>query len=120
MRIKEVGTEAELLTIERPCACGVGPCKCCCYQSAKFRSGGVSLGSIEEDCYYCVYSFQVKDGNGQPLAGAAFVRTFAPKAIPAHATVVAKSPFGCLTLIKSRPTARMSCTCPRLSSYQSH
>jgi hypothetical protein len=67
MRIKEVGTEAELLTIERPCACGVGPCKCGCYQSAKFRSGGVSLGSIEEDCYYCVYSFQIKDGNDKPV-----------------------------------------------------
>jgi hypothetical protein len=62
-----VGTEAELLTIERPIACVVGPCKCCCYQSAKFSSGGVPLGSIEEECFFCVPSFKINDGNGKPV-----------------------------------------------------
>src|SRR3569623_2318961 len=30
MQVKELNTNAELLSIERPCACPVGTCKCCC------------------------------------------------------------------------------------------
>lgn len=61
MTVKENNTEAELLTVERPFRCAAGGCKCCCYQEATFSSGGQLLGSIKEDCWYCVPSFDVKD-----------------------------------------------------------
>lgn len=67
MRINEVGTEAELLRIERPCACTAGTCKCCCYQTAKFSSGGNELGMITETCYFCVPSFKIQDASGKEM-----------------------------------------------------
>jgi len=67
MEVKELNTEAELLTVDRPCACAAFPCKCCCYQEASFTSGGQPLGSIKEDCYYCVVAFKVFDESGQEI-----------------------------------------------------
>uniref|UniRef100_A0A7S3L062 Phospholipid scramblase n=2 Tax=Amphora coffeiformis TaxID=265554 RepID=A0A7S3L062_9STRA len=61
MVVKENNTEAELLSVERPCRCAAGGCKCCCYQEAAISSGGQRLGIIKEDCYFCVPSFTVKD-----------------------------------------------------------
>lgn len=68
MRVKEVGTESELFTVERPLACGVGACKCCCYQSAKISSGGADLAVIKEGYYYCIPTFNVTDAQtGEPI-----------------------------------------------------
>lgn len=52
MNVKELNTEASLLEVDRPCACAAGGCKCCCYQSATFTSGGQDIGSIKETCYF--------------------------------------------------------------------
>lgn len=62
MRVNEVGTQAELLTVQRPLACGIGACKCCCYQSATVSSGGNLLATIQEGYYYCIPTFHVTDG----------------------------------------------------------
>lgn len=51
MVVKELNTEAEMVSVDRPCACQQGPCKCCCYQTATFTSGGQDIGKIEEKCY---------------------------------------------------------------------
>lgn len=67
MRVNEVGTDAELMTIERPCACVAGACKCCCYQTASVSSGGQELGTIEEECYFCVPSFTINDSEGKAI-----------------------------------------------------
>jgi Scramblase len=64
MRVNEVATEAELVTVERPCACAATSCKCCCYQSARFTSGGNVLGTVKETCYFCVPSFKILDASG--------------------------------------------------------
>jgi hypothetical protein len=61
MPVTELNTNAELLTVDRPCACSVGAGKCCCYQSIAVSSGGVALGGVKETCYYCVPSFKVMD-----------------------------------------------------------
>ena len=59
---------AELLTVDRPCVClPVGFCKCCCYQTASFSSGGNALGAITEQCYWCVPSFIISDAGGKPV-----------------------------------------------------
>lgn len=67
MRVTEMGTEAELLTVERPCACAAAGCKFCCFQTAKYTSGGNEIGSIRETCYCCVPSFRIANGSGQDL-----------------------------------------------------
>lgn len=67
MEVKELNTEAELLTVERPCACCVGSCKCCCMQKATVTSGGQKMGSVKEQCYWCVPTFTLTDGKGQPI-----------------------------------------------------
>lgn len=67
MEVKELNTEAELLTIDRPCTCPIGGCKCCCYQFATITSGGQPLGSIKEQYYYCVPSFKVYDSKQELL-----------------------------------------------------
>lgn len=67
MEVKELNTDAEMLTIDRPFACPVGSCKCCCYQSAAFTSGGNPMGGIKENCYWCVPSFTLTDGKGDPV-----------------------------------------------------
>ena len=55
MVVKELNTDAEIITVDRPFRCGVGGCKCCCYQEATISSGGNELGMMKEDCWYwCV------------------------------------------------------------------
>lgn len=61
MTVRELNTESELFTIERPCALQTGPCKCCCYQKATIFSNGSLLGTIEEQMYCCIPSFLVRD-----------------------------------------------------------
>jgi Scramblase len=67
MRVNEVGTDAELLSVDRPCSCSVGPCKCCCYQNANFSSNSNPLGSIHEACYFCVPMFHIRDPSGKTI-----------------------------------------------------
>ena len=67
MQVKEMNTEAELMTIDRPCTCPVGCCKCCCYQHATFTSGNDTLGDIKENCYFCIPAFTVNDASGNAL-----------------------------------------------------
>lgn len=62
-QVKELNTNAELVTVDRPCTCPVGSCKCCCYQRATFSSGGNELGMIKETCYCCVPSFKLYDSS---------------------------------------------------------
>jgi hypothetical protein len=64
MNVKEVGTDAELLSVERPCAFPLGNCKCCCFQTATFSSNSNKLGSIHETCYFCVPMFYIRDPSG--------------------------------------------------------
>eukprot|EP00542_Grammatophora_oceanica_P013014 CAMPEP_0194031616 /NCGR_PEP_ID=MMETSP0009_2-20130614/4754_1 /TAXON_ID=210454 /ORGANISM="Grammatophora oceanica, Strain CCMP 410" /LENGTH=252 /DNA_ID=CAMNT_0038671825 /DNA_START=221 /DNA_END=979 /DNA_ORIENTATION=+ len=66
MQVKELNTEAEMISVDRPCRCGIGSCKCCCYQEMTVTSGGEELGLIKEDCYYCVPQFTITsaDSNG--------------------------------------------------------
>ena len=53
MVVKELNTEAELVSVDRPLVfCAVSNCKCCCYQEASFTSGGDAVGSIKEECLY--------------------------------------------------------------------
>lgn len=65
--VKETGTEAELVTVDRPLACNVGPCKCCCFQVLDISSGGQPIGKVEEQYYLCVPRFLIKDENDRPL-----------------------------------------------------
>uniref|UniRef100_A0A7R9WW98 Phospholipid scramblase n=1 Tax=Craspedostauros australis TaxID=1486917 RepID=A0A7R9WW98_9STRA len=67
MTVKELNTDAELVTIDRPMSCMPCGCKCCCYQVASFTSDGTTLGSIKEDYWYCVPSFKIFDSNGEPM-----------------------------------------------------
>mmetsp|Transcript_14693 Transcript_14693/g.30957 ORF Transcript_14693/g.30957 Transcript_14693/m.30957 type:complete len:253 (-) Transcript_14693:148-906(-) len=67
MSVAEVGTSAELLSIDRPCACPVGACKCCCYQTMTVTSGGQPMGSVKEQCYCCVPRFKAFDEAGKEL-----------------------------------------------------
>lgn len=67
MVVKELNTEAEMVSVDRPLACAVGGCKCCCYQEATFTSGGEEVGSIKEECYYCVPRFTIYDPEQKPM-----------------------------------------------------
>eukprot|EP00549_Striatella_unipunctata_P009231 CAMPEP_0118710924 /NCGR_PEP_ID=MMETSP0800-20121206/23718_1 /TAXON_ID=210618 ORGANISM="Striatella unipunctata, Strain CCMP2910" /NCGR_SAMPLE_ID=MMETSP0800 /ASSEMBLY_ACC=CAM_ASM_000638 /LENGTH=242 /DNA_ID=CAMNT_0006615293 /DNA_START=65 /DNA_END=793 /DNA_ORIENTATION=+ len=67
MMVKDTASTAEILTMDRPFACPVGNCKCCCYQAMSFSSGGSELGSIKEDCYYCVPQFTMFDHSGNEV-----------------------------------------------------
>lgn len=58
-QIKELNSDAELLSVERPFRCAAGGCKCCCYQELIMTSGGQSMGSIKENCYFCVPQFKI-------------------------------------------------------------
>lgn len=50
----------ELLTVHHPYRCVTASCKCCCYQEMVVTSGQRTLGTITEDCWYCVPSFGVR------------------------------------------------------------
>lgn len=67
MPVAELNTNAEILTVDRPCRLCVCACKCCCYQEATITSGGQVMGSIKETCYYCVPSFHVNDADGKHI-----------------------------------------------------
>lgn len=67
MVVKELNTEAEIVTVDRPFSCCVSSCKCCCYQTATISSGGNKLGSIQETCWFCVPSLKVFDHGGKQL-----------------------------------------------------
>jgi hypothetical protein len=67
MRVQELSTDAELLTVDRPTRCAAGGCKCCCYQEISVSSGGQELGNVKEDCYYCVPAFTVTAAGGEEL-----------------------------------------------------
>eukprot|EP00540_Astrosyne_radiata_P008902 CAMPEP_0116841772 /NCGR_PEP_ID=MMETSP0418-20121206/11136_1 /TAXON_ID=1158023 /ORGANISM="Astrosyne radiata, Strain 13vi08-1A" /LENGTH=248 /DNA_ID=CAMNT_0004472287 /DNA_START=37 /DNA_END=783 /DNA_ORIENTATION=- len=67
MEMKELNTDAEMVSMDRPCRCAMGGCKCCCYQEMTVSSGGQEIGSLKEDCWYCVPSFQVYDPDGTAL-----------------------------------------------------
>jgi hypothetical protein len=67
MVVKEVNTNAELLTVQRPCRCMAMQFKCCCYQTARISSGGQRLGVVKEQCTYCVPSFRVTNDKGEAL-----------------------------------------------------
>lgn len=65
--VKEMNTDAEIVTVERPTRCAGGGCKCCCYQEVAVSSGGEALGTFEEQCYYCVPEYHVKDDQGNGI-----------------------------------------------------
>ena len=56
-----------MITVDRPFRCLIGGCKCCCYQEASVSSGGQELGSMKEDCFYCVPSFKINSPDGTPI-----------------------------------------------------
>ncbi len=63
MRVQEEGTQAEIMTLERPFKCAVGPCKCCCFQEMTMSSNGRTLGKIEEQMFCCVPRMVIKNEN---------------------------------------------------------
>lgn len=65
--VKQDGSGAEIMTIDRPLACPMGYCKCCCYQNATFSSGDDKIGSLKETCFYCIPTFNIYDGNDTHL-----------------------------------------------------
>lgn len=67
MTLKELGSDAEILTMDRPCFCPPGGCKCCCFQEMTFSAGGQNLGAVKEQFYCCVPRFVIRDGEDKPL-----------------------------------------------------
>ncbi|KAI2493812.1 phospholipid scramblase [Fragilaria crotonensis] len=67
MVVKEANIGAEMITIDRPFRSSFGTFKCCCYQEATVTSGGQQLGSMKEDCFAFVPSFQIKAPDGNPI-----------------------------------------------------
>lgn len=65
--VEEEGTKNEILTVERPCTCPIGSCKCCCFQSAKVSFQGEHLGDVTEVFYFCVPRFVISDSNMKPM-----------------------------------------------------
>lgn len=63
MDVKEEGSGATILTLHRPMACNVGPCKCCCYNEMSISADGRKLGMIKEKCFVCVPRMVITDGN---------------------------------------------------------
>jgi len=67
VEVKELNTDAELFTAERPMNCPVNSCKCCLYQKMTVSSGGQELGTIKENCWYCVPEFTAVDHDGKEI-----------------------------------------------------
>ena len=67
MEMKELNTDAEMITVDRPFRCGAGSCKCCCYQEMNVHSGGQLLGSLKETCWFCIPTFTASDENGNAV-----------------------------------------------------
>lgn len=60
-------TDEEIITLDRPLRCTLGCLKCCCYQEAFVTSKGADLGSIKENCWFCVPTMKVFDPAGAEL-----------------------------------------------------
>lgn len=67
MVAKEAGTEEEIVSMNRPWACNVSPCKCCLYNKMSFSYKGTPLGQIEETCWVCVPRMNITDASGSPV-----------------------------------------------------
>lgn len=67
MTVKELNSDIEILSMDRPCFCPPGSCKCCCYQEMTLSSGGQPIGSIKEQFYCCVPRFKIKDSEEKPI-----------------------------------------------------
>lgn len=67
MEVKEERSGEVIMSMHRPMACNVGPCKCCCYNKMDFSSGGKALGSIVEECFVCVPRMSILDGDGRKV-----------------------------------------------------
>ena len=67
MKVEELETGNEILTVDRQCALPLCALKCCCFQEMSFESGGQNLGKIEEQCYYFVPIFKIYDENDNPV-----------------------------------------------------
>lgn len=67
MEVKELHSDLNMLTVDRPFACHAASCKFCCYQEASFTSGGDYLGRIEEQFYCCIPQFVLYDSANRPL-----------------------------------------------------
>jgi len=67
MVVKELNTDEEIVTVDRPLRCANSSCKCCCYQEAFFTSNGTDLGRVKENCWICVPSMKVYDHTGSQL-----------------------------------------------------
>lgn len=67
MTVKELGSDAEILTMDRPCFLPPCGCKCCSFQEMTFTSGGAYLGAVQEQFYVCVPRFVVRDEEDKPL-----------------------------------------------------
>ena len=53
---------------QRPFRCMMANCKCCCYQEiSAVNSSGVKMGSVKENCWLCVPSFDVKDADNKAV-----------------------------------------------------
>jgi hypothetical protein len=66
-RVKEVGTNAELLTVDRPVALPAMCGKFCCHQTVTVKSGGRVVGRVTETCDCCVPSFAVTNAKGEQV-----------------------------------------------------
>jgi Scramblase len=67
MPIRDVTTNEEIMTVHRPCTCPIGPCKFCCYQKAIITSGGDYIGSVRENCYCFIPSFNTYNEREQHI-----------------------------------------------------
>eukprot|EP00598_Pedospumella_elongata_P005345 CAMPEP_0184980898 /NCGR_PEP_ID=MMETSP1098-20130426/10767_1 /TAXON_ID=89044 /ORGANISM="Spumella elongata, Strain CCAP 955/1" /LENGTH=257 /DNA_ID=CAMNT_0027504399 /DNA_START=32 /DNA_END=805 /DNA_ORIENTATION=+ len=49
---------------ERPFACPLANCKCCCFQEIEVKTAtGAPIGKVLEDQWFCVPSFKILDAN---------------------------------------------------------
>jgi len=64
-----------VMSYDRPFACPFGSCKCCCFQEMTFfDDSNQPIGSIKEDCWYCVPSMSVNDKAGTKVYGISMPR----------------------------------------------
>lgn len=55
---------AGIAKFDRPLACPMGNCKCCCFQSVSAsNAAGEKIGESREDMWFCVPSFSIYDKN---------------------------------------------------------
>ena len=53
-------------SFHRYCRTPIHHCKCCCYQQLEIFNGGTqSIGKVQENCWFCVPSFNVYKPGGQ-------------------------------------------------------